>query len=239
MHEKNKLTSLAVSTTIIEVTNKTNEVFILSKVLFIKASPLPNEVSRSSQVAETFMEEYKAKNPSDTVEELVLYNTEVPLLDLELMTAGRELQAGKAFADLAPEIQQRLNAYNALTDQFLAADKYVFVFPLWNLGIPPLLKAYVDTFVIAGKSFRYTEHGPEALLKDKKAILIHGSGGIYSAGQTSSFTHGEPYLRTILQFIGIEVAPTIFVEGIDHNPSKEAEIVAAAKAVARESAAEF
>ncbi|WP_271004030.1 FMN-dependent NADH-azoreductase [Listeria seeligeri] len=211
----------------------------MSKVLFIKASPLPNEVSRSSQVAETFMEEYKAKNPSDTVEELVLYNTEVPLLDLELMTAGRELQAGKAFTDLAPEVQQRLNAYNTLTDQFLAADKYVFVFPLWNLGIPPLLKAYVDTFVIAGKSFRYTEHGPEALLKDKKAILIHGSGGIYSAGQTSSFTHGEPYLRTILQFIGIEVAPTIFVEGIDHNPSKEAEIVAAAKAVSRESAAGF
>ncbi|EAD3101910.1 FMN-dependent NADH-azoreductase, partial [Listeria monocytogenes] len=49
----------------------------MSKVLFIKASPLPNEVSRSSQVAETFMAEYKAKNPSDTVEELVLYNTEV------------------------------------------------------------------------------------------------------------------------------------------------------------------
>ncbi|MBM5719837.1 FMN-dependent NADH-azoreductase [Listeria ivanovii] len=211
----------------------------MSKVLFIKASPLPNEVSRSSQVAETFMEEYKAKNPSDTVEELVLYNTEVPLLDLELMTAGRELQAGKAVTDLAPEVQQRLNAYNALTDQFLAADKYVFVFPLWNLGVPPLLKAYVDTFVIAGKSFHYTEHGPEALLKDKKAILIHGSGGIYSAGQTSSFTHGEPYLKTILQFIGIEVAPTIFVEGIDHNPSKEAEIVAAAKVVARESAIGF
>lgn len=233
------MTSTLDSTTIIEVTNKTNEVFILSKVLFIKASPLPNEVSRSSQVAETFMEEYKAKNPSDTVEELVLYNTEVPLLDLELMTAGRELQAGKAVTDLAPEVQQRLNAYNALTDQFLAADKYVFVFPLWNLGVPPLLKAYVDTFVIAGKSFRYTEHGPEALLKDKKAILIHGSGGIYSAGQTSSFTHGEPYLKTILQFIGIEVAPTIFVEGIDHNPSKEAEIIAAAKVVARESAIGF
>ncbi|CCQ20136.1 FMN-dependent NADH-azoreductase 2 [Listeria monocytogenes N53-1] len=79
----------------------------MSKVLFIKASPLPNEVSRSSQVAETFMAEYKAKNPSDTVEELVLYNTEVPLLDLELMTAGRELQAGKAFTDLAPDVQKK------------------------------------------------------------------------------------------------------------------------------------
>ncbi|MBC1483318.1 FMN-dependent NADH-azoreductase [Listeria immobilis] len=211
----------------------------MSKVLFIKASPLPNEVSRSSQVAETFIEEYKAKNPSDTIEELVLYNTEVPLLDLELMTAGRELQAGKAFTDLAPEVQNRLNTYNALTEQFLAADKYIFVFPLWNLGIPPLLKAYVDTFVVAGKSFRYTEHGPEPLLKNKKAILIHGSGGVYSAGQANSYTHGEPYLNTILQFIGIEVAPTIFVEGIDHNPSKEAEIVAAAKSVARESAAKF
>lgn len=50
----------------------------------------------------------KRKNPSDTVEELVLYNTEVPLLDLELMTAGRELQAGKAFTDLAPDVQKKI-----------------------------------------------------------------------------------------------------------------------------------
>lgn len=113
----------------------------MSKVLFIKASPLPNEVSRSSQVAETFMAEYKAKNPSDTVEELVLYNTEVPLLDLELMTAGRELQAGKAFTDLAPDVQKRLNAYNALTEQFLAKRQICFCVPTLEPWNPAIIKS--------------------------------------------------------------------------------------------------
>lgn len=38
-----------------------------------------------------FMVEYKVKNFFDIVEELVLYNIEVLLLDLELMIVGREL----------------------------------------------------------------------------------------------------------------------------------------------------
>lgn len=113
----------------------------MSKVLFIKASPLPNEVSRSSQVAETFMAEYKAKNPSDTVEELVLYNTEVPLLDLELMTAGRELQAGKAFTDLAPESTKKIKCLQCANGTIFSSRQICFCVPTLEPWNPAIIKS--------------------------------------------------------------------------------------------------
>ncbi|WP_099223681.1 NAD(P)H-dependent oxidoreductase [Listeria costaricensis] len=200
----------------------------MSKVLMIKASPLPDEVSRSAQVANVFLENYRLENPNDEVEVLELYQMDIPLIDLEFMQAGQALAAGKDLKEIPESTQQKMATYGALTEQFMAADKYIFVYPLWNLSIPPVLKAYIDTFVVAGKTFRYTEHGAEGLLKNKKAIQIHGSGGVYS-NLEFNYSHGEPYVKTILGFIGAEVEPTIFVEGIDHDPSREEEIVAAAK----------
>ncbi len=72
-------------------------------------------------------------------------------------------------------------------------------------------------------------------MKGKKAIHIHGMGGFYS--QEIGMEHSDCYVRGALKFVGIEVEPTIFVEGIDYDPTKEEEIVTStiekAKTVAR------
>jgi hypothetical protein len=97
------------------------------------------------------------------------------------------------------------------------------------------LKAYIDTIMSAGKTFKYTPEGPEGLMKGKKAIHIHGMGGFYS--QAIGMEHSDSYVKGALKFVGVEVVPTIFVEGIDYDPTKEEKIVATttekAKAVAR------
>ncbi|WP_163654590.1 FMN-dependent NADH-azoreductase [Listeria sp. PSOL-1] len=210
----------------------------MAKVLFIKASPLADTASRSTQVANTFVKAYQEKNPADEVITLDLYKMNIPLIDLDLLTAGADLRAGKDFEELEKPLQEKLTEFNALTDQFVDADKYIIASPLWNLGVPPLLKAYIDTIVVAGKTFKYTEKGPIGLLKNKKAIQIHGSGGVYS-NMDVNFSHGEPYLNTVLNFIGVKTEPTIFIEGVDHDPSKKDEIVAAAEKLAYESAQKF
>ncbi|MBC1905163.1 FMN-dependent NADH-azoreductase [Listeria booriae] len=200
----------------------------MAKLLFIKASPLPDDVSRSMVVATAFLEKYQEENPNDVVERIDVYTHDIPMIDGAFMAAGNALREGKAFADLDPEMQQKLTQFDALTQQFIDADKYVIVSPLWNLGIPPMLKAYFDTVVVAGKTFRYTETGPEGLLKGKKALQIHGSGGVYSTGESDLETHGEPYINTILNFIGIETLPSVFVEGVDYDPTRKDEILNAA-----------
>ncbi|MBC2003928.1 FMN-dependent NADH-azoreductase [Listeria booriae] len=200
----------------------------MAKLLFIKASPLPDDVSRSMVVATAFLEKYQQENPDDVVERIDVYTHDIPMIDGAFMAAGNALREGKAFTDLDPEMQQKLTQFDALTQQFIDADKYVIVSPLWNLGIPPMLKAYFDTVVVAGKTFRYTETGPEGLLKGKKALQIHGSGGVYSTGESDLETHGEPYINTILNFIGIETLPSVFVEGVDYDPTRKDEILNAA-----------
>ncbi|EUJ46971.1 FMN-dependent NADH-azoreductase [Listeria riparia] len=200
----------------------------MAKLLFIKASPLPDNVSRSMVVATAFLEKYQQENPDDVVERIDVYTHDIPMIDGAFMAAGNALREGKAFTDLDPEMQQKLTQFDALTQQFIDADKYVIVSPLWNLGIPPMLKAYFDTVVVAGKTFRYTESGPEGLLKGKKALQIHGSGGVYSTGESELETHGEPYINTILNFIGIETLPSVFVEGVDYDPTRKDEILNAA-----------
>ena len=62
----------------------------------------------------------------------------------------------------------KIARFNELTDQFLAADKIVIANALWNLNIPTKLKAWFDTVNVAGKTFRYTENGPEGLVTGKK-----------------------------------------------------------------------
>ncbi|MBC1490440.1 FMN-dependent NADH-azoreductase [Listeria booriae] len=200
----------------------------MAKLLFIKASPLPDDVSRSMVVATAFLEKYQQENPGDVVERIDVYTHDIPMIDGAFMAAGNALREGTAFTDLDPEMQQKLTQFDALTQQFIDADKYVIVSPLWNLGIPPMLKAYFDTVVVAGKTFRYTETGPEGLLKGKKALQIHGSGGVYSTGESDLETHGEPYINTILNFIGIETLPSVFVEGVDYDPTRKDEILNAA-----------
>ncbi|MBC1232633.1 FMN-dependent NADH-azoreductase [Listeria booriae] len=200
----------------------------MAKLLFIKASPLPDDVSRSMVVATAFLEKYQEENPDDVVERIDVYTHDIPMIDGAFMAAGNALREGKAFTDLEPEMQQKLTQFDTLTQQFIDADKYVIVSPLWNLGIPPMLKAYFDTVVVAGKTFRYTETGPEGLLKGKKALQIHGSGGVYSTGESDLETHGEPYINTILNFIGIETLPSVFVEGVDYDPTRKDEILNAA-----------
>ncbi|MBC1573728.1 FMN-dependent NADH-azoreductase [Listeria booriae] len=200
----------------------------MAKLLFIKASPLPDDVSRSMVVATAFLEKYQEENPDDVVERIDVYTHDIPMIDGAFMAAGNALREGKAFTDLEPEMQQKLTQFDALTQQFIDADKYVIVSPLWNLGIPPMLKAYFDTVVVAGKTFRYTETGPEGLLKGRKALQIHGSGGVYSTGESDLETHGEPYINTILNFIGIETLPSVFVEGVDYDPTRKDEILNAA-----------
>ena len=50
-----------------------------------------------------------------------------------------------------------------MLDEFLAADTVVIGAPMYNFTLPTQLKAWIDRILVAGKTFRYTENGPEGL----------------------------------------------------------------------------
>lgn len=117
-----------------------------------------------------------------------------------------QLAAGEvAYRDLATHPLSHLTARGQdpeLLDQFIAADTVVIGAPMYNFSIPTQLKAWLDRLAVAGKSFRYTEDGPEGLLGEKRVIVALASGGIYEEG--SLFEHQKSYLKAFFNFIGIE-----------------------------------
>jgi FMN-dependent NADH-azoreductase len=105
------------------------------------------------------------------------------------------------------EQKARLLESEELVDELFAADEVVIGIPMHNFSIPSSLKLWVDQVVRSGRTFRYDANGPEGLLKGKIATLLIATGGDYAQGSpAASMNFIEPYMRTILGFLGISDA---------------------------------
>lgn len=195
----------------------------MSKVLYITANPKLDTDSFSLSIGKNFLSQYKEKNPSDYIETLNLYNIEVPLIDNDILSGWKKLQYGIGFNELTDHEKIKVGKINKFTDQFIEADKYIFVTPMWNFTVPPMMKAYIDIICIVGKTFKYTDKGPVGLLSNKKALHIQASGGVYSEGYSEKFEFGNSYVKSILLFLGINSIESILIEGTAlPNSSQEA-----------------
>ncbi len=105
-----------------------------------------------------------------------------------------------------------------LTNELLESDLLVMATPMWNFGIPSALKAWIDLVVRPGRTFQYSDSGVLGLAKNKKAILVLASGGVFTEGPWRSWDFVEPYLRQILAFIGIVDVQTVRIEGMNIPP---------------------
>ncbi len=182
----------------------------MSKVLYITANVKPVKDSFSLTVGEVFINEYKRTHPSDEVTHLDLFKNNIPFLD-ETLIGFMYGQIDKNSLD--SEHLTKVEAMALNLEQFINSDKYVFATPMWNLGLPPVVKAYFDNVAIVGKTFKYTENGPVGLLTGKKAMCIEASGGYYSTGPSTEMAHGKSYIKSTLGFLGISDISEITIEG--------------------------
>ncbi len=118
-------------------------------------------------------------------------------------------------------LRDDLQRGGAALDEFLEADIVVIGVGFYNFSIPSQLKAWVDRIAARGKTFRYTEKGPEGLAGGKRVILTISRGGFYGAGTPiASFEHAETYLRAVFGFLGIKDVEVIAAEGINTGPEQ-------------------
>ncbi len=211
----------------------------MARVLYITANPKPVQESISLTVGREFLKAYKVAKPDDQVTELDVYRTNIPIIDADVFTGWGKLAQGKQFDDLISEEQAKVGRISELTDQFMAADKYIFVTPLWNLSVPPRMKAYIDCICIAGKTFKYTAEGPVGLMKGKKAVHIQARGGFYTEGPAKDLEFGDRYLRALLSFLGVGPIETVVAEGQDYAHDQREAIIAKAIEDAKQAAKRF
>ncbi len=201
----------------------------MKKVLYIKANIKPEGESTAFQLSDHFVEQYKRENPQDEIVTLDLYNAGIQFLQGEdlAVTFGPKTDESKNHPILK-------HAY-----QFAEADKYIFAAPMWNLGLPAIVKAYVDYVSVPGISFAYTEHGPKGLLENKKAVLLTSRGGSYGEGPAASYEMGERYLKTILGFFGVTDVQAVAAENMNVQGLDQSGIMQSAKAQAEAVAKQF
>jgi FMN-dependent NADH-azoreductase len=186
------------------------------KVLHIDSSILGDN-SASRVLTQEIVSRLSADHPG----------TQVKYLDL--VAAALPHLSGRSLAQLDP--QESAQDAQALED-FLAADVIVIGAPMYNFSIPSQLKAWIDRVVVKGKTFRYTQTGPEGLAKGKRVLLGLARGSVYPHGSPAEFA--ESYLKHVFGFIGVSDVEFIRAEGLGLSPEHREKSMNAALATIRE-----
>lgn len=168
------------------------------------------EGANSTRVANTIVGRLKAANPGAQVTLRDLAATPHPMLD--------EAALGALFTPAdqrTPEQAARVALDDALIAEIQAHDTIVLGVPMYNFGVPVQLKSWIDAIARVGVTFRYTEAGPEGLLKGKQVYLALARGGLY---RDTANDAQVPYLKNVLGFLGMTDVSCIYAEGLAMGP---------------------
>lgn len=204
----------------------------MKKLLHIIATPREDE-SRTLQVSEAFLEVFKVRHPDWAIDELNLFQEELPPLTIKRVDGKYILLGGK---DLFGQFKEAWTEIIAHIERFLSADAYLISAPMWNFGIPYALKHYIDIIVQPKYLFRYTEKGVEGLVKGRKMVVIASRGGDYTSEAMRMYDTQEPYLRTIFGFVGINDITFIIAQPMNMGPELEKKSIEETKVLARKTA---
>ena len=191
-------------------------------ILYVTSSPR-GSASYSNRVAANVLEELRTRHAEATVTVRDLAREPLPHVGDDFFTATRGPNGPQTEAQRA-----LLARSDRLVDELLAADVIVIAAPMINFTIPTNLKAWIDYVARAGRTFRYSEKGPEGLVKGKQVIVVPARGGIYAAGNAMDFQ--VPYLKSVLGFMGMTDVDVLEVEGTAYGPDVAEKAVTAATA---------
>ncbi len=192
------------------------------KLLHLDSSIL-GDASASRQLSRDVVAAWEAAEPNA----LVTYRDLA--IDAISHLSGLSLVAGGTPAELRDAAQKHEAELGETTlNEFLAADAIVIGAPMYNFTIPTQLKAWIDRIAVAGKTFRYTENGPEGLAGGKKVVIVSTAGGIH-AGQATGQAH-EDYLKLVLNFLGVTDIEIVRAEGLAYGDEPRANALKAASA---------
>lgn len=174
----------------------------MSKLLYVISSPR-GEQSESRAIADEFLDAYRRSDPTVKVDVLDLWTEPLPVYGGDGVAAKMAVFAGQtpsgdpaaAWAEV-----QRMFA------RFDAADEYLFAVPMWNHGVPWVLKHLIDTISQPGMVFGFDPAtGYTGLLTGKRAVVVYTSA-VYHDGAPLAFgaDFHRAYFNDWLRWAGID-----------------------------------
>jgi len=114
-----------------------------------------------------------------------------------------------------------LKLSDGVISEAVGSDLWVIGVPIYNFSMPATLKTWADMLARINVTFRYTEKGPEGLLKNKKVFAIITSGGTDIDSEIDFLT---PWLRQYMKFIGID--DLTIIKADKYSTDKESALLA-------------
>ncbi|MFD1149922.1 FMN-dependent NADH-azoreductase [Saccharothrix hoggarensis] len=173
----------------------------MTTLLHISASPR-GEASESLAIARTFLDAYRAAHPDHHVDAFDLWDGTLPEFGPDATAAKMAVFAGQEPSGAAAR------AWDAVVrtfERFAAADAYLFSVPMWNTGVPYVLKQFIDVVSQPGMVFGFDpEHGYRGLLTGRKAAVVYTSA-VYGDGVPPAFgtDFQRPFFNGWLRWAGI------------------------------------
>lgn len=190
-------------------------------ILQINASAR-SEGAQATRLADQVVARLTTQHPAARLVVRDLARTPHPVLD-EAALQALFTPAGQRTAAQAA----RVALDDALIAEVQAADVVVLGVPMYNFGVSAQLKNWIDAIARAKVTFRYTENGPEGLLKNKVVYAALARGGVYRDTEADTQV---PYLKLVLGFLGMRDVRFIYAEGLAMGGDAAAEAFASAAA---------
>lgn len=180
----------------------------MSTLLHFDTSPLEGSITR--ELTGEFVKVWKAAHPDGTVISRDLAAHPSKPVDGAWVGAAYTPDAART-----PAQKALLAESDELIGELERADEYVIGVAMHNFSIPSVLKLWIDQVARVGKTFAYGADGVKGLLEGKKATILVASGGVYEPGTPAgAMNFVEPYLRSMLGFLGIADVTFVTASGV-------------------------
>ena len=162
-----------------------------------------------TEAVDAFVDALRTLSPEIRVKSLNLFEAKLPAFDRIAAEGKYAIMLG---TPASPEAKAAFGMAVRLIDQFKAADGYLFAIPMWNFGIPYVLKQYLDLLVQPTYTFAVGPDGYQGLVTRKKAVVVYARGGDYSDPAAAAGDFQKPYMDLILGFIGVTDVHSVVVQ---------------------------
>ena len=181
-------------------------------VLHVCASPRPTEESVSKQLAIAFFTKLAELNSDVDVTNVDLYHNPPPFLSYDAYRAMWQPIQDPTYS--VTETERRAMTYSNTQCKLVKdADVLVLTMPMWNCGVPAIMKAWLDQIMAPGQIFSYSPDGvkPEHALR--KVILLISSDAVFKENAPNDALTIQ--IKAAMEFIGVTDIVVAWADGQD------------------------
>lgn len=183
------------------------------KTLLVEYAPR-EKASRTRQLRNHFTELIR---PHTVLKKINLNRTVPDLLTPKMVRAYyKRNYAGKTLTKAEQKLWTRNDKFR---DQLLKTDVLILSTPLYNFGLPAVVKAWIDAVMQRGYVYEIDERGHVPKLRHLQVCIVYTAGIMYDQINENEHWNGlNAETARLFEYMGAKEVRVVHIEGIDMLP---------------------